>query len=466
MSDKQPRRTGNANADLLLSMPPMRAVLRLATPTTLVMLVAATSNVLYTWYVSKLGPEAIAAVSLVFPISLIAITAMGGGIGAGAASAVARALGAGRHAEANSFAEHAIVLSVGIGIVFAATLLLFARPIFTLMGGRGEVLEQATTFARVLFGGSVITFVGAMFDSVLRGEGNVRVSSIWSSTSLGLQIILTPIFMFVFGLNLVGSALAVLTSQFLATIPRAWFVWGGHGTLHPRVLPRSFRWPPVREVLRVGVPASMATFINYLGLMILTGIVARFGNSHLAAYGLGTRLDFLMLSFAYGVGSAVLTLVGMTTGAQRPERAGVYAYKAMILIGSSLGVIALALFLQPTLWLGRFTTDPELIAIGSLYFHIIAPSYPFVGIAMVVSFSFQGLGRATLPMMWMIARVITVLVVSIICTSRFGMTERAVFTCVSVGNVLSAGVMLVLLQRTLRSLHGATLAPALQEQPS
>ena len=79
----------------LLALPPLQAVARLAAPTTLVMLVAALSNVLYTWYVSRLGPDAIAAVSLVFPLSLVAITAMNSGIGGGSASAISRALGAG-----------------------------------------------------------------------------------------------------------------------------------------------------------------------------------------------------------------------------------------------------------------------------------------------------------------------------------------------------------------------------------
>src|SRR3989441_12991392 len=88
----------------LLAASPLRAIVRLAAPTTLVMLIAATSNVLYTYYVSRLGADAIAAVSLVFPISLLAITAMAGGIGAGAASAVARALGAGRRHDAAALA--------------------------------------------------------------------------------------------------------------------------------------------------------------------------------------------------------------------------------------------------------------------------------------------------------------------------------------------------------------------------
>ena len=169
--------------DGLLAMPPLRAILTLAAPTTVVMLVAAVSNALSTWYVSRIGADAIAAVSLVFPLSLLAITTMAGGIGAGASSAVARALGAGRTAVAGLLAGHALLLSMAIGVAFAFAILLGAPTLFGWMGAGGAVLDTASLFARVLFAGAAITFVSAMLDSILRGEGNTRVPAIWSSAS-------------------------------------------------------------------------------------------------------------------------------------------------------------------------------------------------------------------------------------------------------------------------------------------
>ncbi len=437
----------------LLALPPLRAIVRLATPTTLVMLIAATSNVLYTYYVSRLGADAIAAVSLVFPISLLAITAMGGGVGAGAASAVARALGAGQRHGAAAVAEHALALSAVLGVAFALAIFLGAPTLFRLMGGRGAVLESAVVFARVLFGGAMITFVGAMFDSIMRGEGNVRVPAIWSSTSLLLQIILTPLFMFVGGLGLVGAPLAMLTCQLLATIPRARYVLGGHGAVRPAAVPRTFAMAPLVEILRVGIPASLSTMINYIGMMVLTGVVARFGEAHLAAYGLGTRLDFLLLSFAYGFGAAVLTLVGLATGAGRADRAITYVARAGAIIVTLLAVLGALLWWRPALWLGIFTQDAGIHAVGAEYFRIIGPSYPFMGIAMVIAFAFQGLGRATAPLVWMALRVLGVLTVALVCTQWLGMADRAVFLTVAAGNVASAAVMLALFVRVERSIH-------------
>jgi len=436
-----------ANAANLLSLSPLRAIVRLAAPTTFVMLMAAASNVLYTYYVSRLGSEAIAAVSLVFPVILLAITAMGGGIGAGASSAVARALGAGDREQAAWVAEHALLLAAAIGVVFAVVIFVGARPLFSLMGGRGLVLAKATLFARILFGGAIIQFTGAMFDSILRAEGNVRTASLWSTVSIGLQIALTPLFMFVLGWELPGAAVAMVVSQFLATIPRAYYVLGGKGTVHPRLRLARLSIVPLRDILRVGIPASMSTVITYLGTMVLTAVVARFGDAHLAAYGLGTRFDFLLLSFVFGVGASVLTLVGMATGAGQPERAAVYVRTAVLVVVGMLAIPSLLLAWRPDLWLHIFTRETEIEAVGTLYFRIIGPSYPFLGIAMITSFAFQGLGRATAPLAWVILRVVGVLSAAVICTGWLGMDEHAVFTAVAVGNVLSSIAMTVLFRR-------------------
>src|SRR2546427_33539 len=325
------------------------------------MAVAAVSNVVYTYFVSRLGVEAIGAVSLVFPISLLAITAMAGGIGAGASSAVARALGAGRRGEAAALAGQALVLSVVIGLGFGLVVQVAAPALFRAMGARGAVHASATLFARVLFGGAAITFLGGMFDSVLRGEGNVRVPAIWSTTSLVLQMGCTPLFMF----------------------------------------------------------------------------------------GLG-----------WGLGAAVLPLVGMATGARRLDRARAFVTRAAAITVVLLAVPGLLLCWRPALWLGLFTDDAGIHAVGAQYFRIIGPSYPFLGISMVIAFAFQGLGRATIPLAWMIVRVAGVLAAAVVCTQGLGLGERAVFTSIAAGNVVSAAGMVALFLLTERRLRAARPAPS------
>lgn len=422
------------------------------------MLVAALSNVLYTWYVSRLGPDAIAAVSLVFPLSLVAITAMNSGIGGGSASAIARALGAGDEARADAAAEHGLALSVVVGFAFAGLMLAAARTVFGWMGGRGVVLDQAVPFARIVFGGATITFLSGMFDSILRGEGNVRVPAIWSTASLLLQMAITPLLVFGAGLGLRGAAVATIASQALATLPRAMHVFGGQGVVHPRPWPRRPSRATLREILRVGIPASLSTTINYAGIMVLTGVVARLGTPDLAAYGLGTRLDFLLLSVVFGVASAVLTLVGLATGAGRPDRAVEYVRAATALIATILAAPAALLWWKPSLWTSLFTSDPGILGVGDTYFSLVGPSYPFVGVSMVLAFAFQGLGKAAAPLAVMATRVPLVLASAIVCTRWFGLREGAVFATIAAGNVLAAlvlGIAFVRMQRGLVRRHAS-----------
>ncbi len=210
----------------------------------------------------------------------------------------------------------------------------------------------------------------------------------------------------------------------------------------------------MREILRVGVPASLSTIVNYLGLMVLTSVIARLGTAHLAAYGLCTRFDFLLMSFAYGFAAAVLTLVGLTTGARRPDRARVYVLRAGACIVGLLSVPAVLLWWRPGLWIDIFSHDPEIHQVGAEYFRLVGPSYPFVAVSMVLAFAFQGLGRATLPLAWMTVRVLGVLAASVVCPQWLGLGERAVFAAVSAGNSVPGAVMLTLFQREERGLRG------------
>jgi len=431
-------------------MSPLPAVVRLAAPTTLVMLVASASNVLQTYFVSRLGPDAIAAVALVFPVSILAMTAVGGGIGTGVASAIARAVGGRRTADAAVVAEHSLLLCVALGVGFALFVYFGVESLFRLMGGRGTVLEMATLFAHVLFGGSVITFLGGTFDSVLRGEGNVKVPAFWSIMSLGLQIVLTPIFMFPLGMGLLGAPIAVLVSQSISVTGRSFFIYRGKALVRPRLWPRHYHMTPLREILRVGVPAALSTVVANVSIMVLTGVLARFGDANLAAYGLGTRLDFLLLSFCYGFGAAMLTLVGLATGAQRADKVGAYVRQGVTAVVVLMALASVVLFWRPELWLGIFTDDADIIAVGHDYFRIVGPSYPFVGISMVLSFAFQGLGRANVPLVFMALRVVVVLMVALVCTQVLGLGERSVFLTIAVGNACAAAGMVYLFTGVLR----------------
>src|SRR2546428_12330900 len=144
------------------------------------------------------------------------------------------------------------------------------------------------------------------------------------------------------------------------------------------------------------------------------------------------------MAFGCGFGAAVLPLGGMAPGARRLDRARAFVTRAAAITVVLLAVPGLLLCWRPALWLGLFTDDAGIHAVGAQYFRIIGPSYPFLGISMVIAFAFQGLGRATIPLAWMIVRVAGVLAAAVVCTQGLGLGERAVFTTIAAGEGLSA----------------------------
>lgn len=435
----------------VLAQAPWGVLLRFAAPTTAVMSVAALSNTLSTFFVSLLGAEAIASVALVFPVGLFVTTVMAGGIGTGVASAVARALGADRQADAADVVAHALVLAGGLGLALSVSLVAGAPAVFRAMGGDGVVLDGAVAFARVVFGGLVLSYFVATCDSVLRGAGNVRVPAVWSTVSLVLQMVLTPLFMFGLGFGIVGPPAAMIVGQLVTVTPRVRQVLGRGAVTRPRAFPGRLRPGPLAEILRVGVPASAGMVLSFVAMLVLTTVLAGFGTPHLAAFGLCTRLDFILMTLIYGTGAAVLTLVGFAAGANRPEMAAGYVRRAMALVASCVTVLAVVLWEYPAVWLGLFTDDPAILAVGTSYFRTVGPTYPLIGCAMVLGFAFQGLGRAVVPLAVVAFRVVIVTAGALVLTKGLGATERAVFTLIAAGNCVAVVTLAVVFLRSVRS---------------
>jgi len=427
----------------LLDEPPLRALVRLAAPTTAVMSIAALQQVLYTYFISHLGSIAIASVALVFPIALILTTVVGGGIGSGVASAVARALGAGRPAEARKVAEHSFALTTAMSVVFTAGMLLFERPIFTAMGAKGEVLDTAIAVSQILFGGLAIAFFIGTCDSIMRGTGNVRTPALCSTLSLVMQIILTPVLMFGVGLGIRGAPMATILGQLIGSMPRLPHVFGRRAIIRARLWPAELHGATMSEILRVGVPASLGTLINYLGMMALTAVMARFGTAELAAYGLCSRFDFVLLTICYGSGVAVLTLVGFATGSGRAHLVSEYAGRAVALLVSVIAVPTVLFWIWPELWLGLFTDDPAIRDVGRHYFRTVGVAYPLMGVSMTLAFAFQGIGRALMPLLIGVIRTVVLIGGAVLLTAVFHTGITAVFVLITATAAVSSTLLAV-----------------------
>src|SRR5881409_3715630 len=205
---------------VLLEGPIASTLLRLAAPNVLVMFVQASVGLIETYFVAKLGTDALAGVALVFPVlmQMMSAGAMGGGI----SSAIARALGAGRRADAEALVVHALVIAVGFGLLFMLAMLGGGRWLYSVMGGSGASLTAALTYSTVVFSGAILIWVFNSLANVIRGTGNMAVPAVITSVGAAALIPLSPCLIFGWGpfprLGVAGGAVAVIAYYVVGSI--------------------------------------------------------------------------------------------------------------------------------------------------------------------------------------------------------------------------------------------------------
>jgi len=395
---------------LLLEGPVAATLLRLAAPNVLVMVLQATVSTMDAVFVGWLGSDALAGVSLVFPLVMLMQTMSAGGMGGGVASAVARALGAGRRADADALVGHACVVALVMAACFALSLGLGGPALYHAMGGRDAVLDAAVRYSRVLFGGALAYWLFNTLGSVIRGTGNMALPATVMVASSALYLALSPALILGWGplprLGIAGAATASVASFTLGSLALVGFLLSGGSLVRPTLRGLRFRPALFREILRVGAPGSLNTIVTNLTVILLTALVGPFGGAALAGYGMGARLEYLQIPIVFGLGSGLVTMVGTSVGAGDRARALRVAWAGTAMAAGVTGAIGIVAALFPHAWLGLFTTDPDVLATGSQYLRIVGPCYGFFGAGLALYFASQGAGRLLWPLLAGFTRLI------------------------------------------------------------
>lgn len=395
---------------LLLEGPVARTLLRLAAPNVLVMLVQAAVSTLDAVFVGWLGSDALAGVSLVFPLVMLMQTMSAGGMGGGVASAVARALGGGRRTDADALVVHALVIAVVMATAFTVSFGLAGPALYHAMGGRGGALDSAVRYSRVLFGGALAYWLFNTLGSVIRGTGNMALPASVTVASGCLYLILSPMLILGRGvfprLGIAGAAAASVTSFGLGGLVLLAFLLSGRSLVKPTLRGLRLRGGIFWEILRVGAPGSLNTVLTNLTVVLLTSLVGPFGAPALAGYGMGARLEYLQIPIVFGLGSGLVTLVGTSVGAGDRARAVRVAWIGAAMGAGITGAIGMLAALLPHAWLGLFTRDPLVLAAGTRYLRVVGPCYGFFGAGLALYFASQGAGRLLWPLLAGFTRLI------------------------------------------------------------
>ena len=355
-----------------------------------------------TWYVGQLGLLPLAGMALVFPMVMLQQMLSAGSMGGGISSAVSRALGANDVAKANALVLHSTLIALGIGIIFTFIFVFFSRPIFTAMGGQGDALEHCLAYANISFLGAVSIWLTNSFASVLRGTGNMRtpskvlllvcVGQVALSGILGLGLGPIPSF------GMAGVAAGTVTAYSTSAIYLFFYLRSSRSLLN-----LSFTSPLSRglflDILKVGGMSSLSSLQTVAAIVIVTSLMSSFGPEALAAYGIGTRLEFLLVPITFAFGVACLPMVGMALGANLVQRAKQVAWSGALLSSTLVGCIGLLVCFWPGIWTELFTSNPLVLSYTTLYFQWIGPCYGFFALGLCLYFSSQGAGKLLGPVL-------------------------------------------------------------------
>ncbi|MCA6117849.1 hypothetical protein J6524_23660 [Bradyrhizobium sp. WSM 1738] len=366
------------------------------------------------FFLSRLGIDALAGISVVAPLVtlFVAVTtiAMGGAI----SSAVAQALGAGRSSEAETLAMHAILLSLILGAVSAGILLGLGPVIFGALGARDESLKQALAYSNVVFGGSVSLWLLGSLTAIIRGTGDmkttVRITILRAAATLPLFAIL------IFGwgpipkLGIVGAAIAMLSYYALGVVGMLIHLQSAKSPIHLTFANFRLRWDLLSRILKVASLSSMQILVTNVALIAITAYVARFGVEALAGYGLASRVELLISSLVLAFGVGTTTMVAACVGAGLLERARRVTFVSCALAASVFTAMGLGVAISGRSIAGLFTDAEKAVSAASDYFQVTGVAYGFMAVSVVLLSAYQGWGRASTPLLVSLSRAVIVLI--------------------------------------------------------
>ena len=377
-----------------------RAVLLLAVPMVLETIMESIFAVVDVFFVSKLGPAAVATVGLTESMMAIIYT-VAVGLSIGVTAMVARRTGEKDGDGAAESATQAILLGLAVAVVIGALGVFYSRQLLALMGADDAVLENGIGYTRIMVGANGTVVLLFLINAVFRGAGDAAVAMrvLWIAN--GINIVLDPMLIFGLGpfpeMGIEGAAVATNCGRGAAVLTQLYLL--ARGTKRLRIERRHIRILPerMRRLLALSGTATFQFFISTASWIGLIRILASFGNEVLAGYTIGMRIVLFALFPSWGISNAAATMVGQALGAGKPERAEKAVWMTAFYNFLFLGVTSvLYLIFAPTL-VGLFTDDPEPYRWALLTLRTVASGFVFYAFGMVLTQAFNGAGDTWTP---------------------------------------------------------------------
>jgi len=428
---------------------PKKALVTLSIPVIVAALVETLYTIVDAIFVGRLGAGALAAITFAWPFFFI-LVAISLGINAGIGSRISRFLGEKNKKQAENTAIHGLLIALIVSLLIAGISIPLLNYLFSLTGASGDVLQMAKDYMFIILLGVVFMFLSYAVNSIFSAQGDTKTAMKIDVYSLILNIILAPIFIFLFKLGIKGAALATSVSVLFAFIQSLYYL---RKVSYLNLKLRSFKFSLdiIKEIISVGFPSTIMMLIVSFYVIFLNKAMVHYSVSHVAAFGIVSRLESIATLPIYGLSVGAMTLAGMFYGAKKYrllEKISWYAIKISAVVTSIIGIIFFAI---PDTLLRVFTSDVNVINIGIPYTRLDVFTFPLMAITMIISRIMQGLGYGFPGLMINLIRVLLVAVpLAYVFVFVLGYGYLSIAVAMILGGIIATVVGIYLLARTLK----------------
>lgn len=373
--------------------PIARLIISLGIPTTISMLITNVYNMADSYFVSQISLAAGGATSIVFGIMSI-IQAFGFMFGHGAGSNISRLLGKRQTEEASKYATISVMWALIAGLLIMTFGLIFIEPFMLLLGSTQTILPHAIDYATYIFYAAPAMAVSCVLNNILRYEGKASLAMIGLTTGGVLNMILDPIFIFGFGLDIAGAGLATALSQYISfgILASVFLLDKTESKISPKYLLTDFK--ALLNIIVTGLPSLARQGLNSVSTMVLNTTAKPFGDAAIAAMGYVGRTSSLIFSVGLGIGQGFQPVSGFNYGAKKYTRVKKGSIFTMLFGAGFIGAIALVCFILAPNIISLFRTDADVIAIGSTALRIQCAFLVCLPISVVATMLFQSIGKS------------------------------------------------------------------------
>jgi putative MATE family efflux protein len=405
------------------------------------------------YWVGRLGKEAVAAVGVAGNLQFV-VLAVSQMLGVGATTLVSHAAGQRNQARATLLFNQAQSLSLVVGGLFLIIAMALRMPYTAALSADAITAALAADYLLWFIPAMALQFAIVAMAAALRGVGNFKPGMVVQTTTVILNLVLTPFLMFgwVFGIRLgvAGAAAATLVAVFIGAVwlstyfvPADAFLTFARRDMRPQL----GLWA---DMLKIGLPAGAEFLLMAVYLFIVYRIAAPFGAAAQAGFGIGMRVVQALFMPIVALGFAVAPVAGQNVGARLGARVRSVYRSACLMAGTAMFVAAVACNIAPAALVGVFSQDPQVIAVGDEYLRIISWNFVASGLVFVTSSMFQALGNTVPPLLASIARLTIVAVPAVFLSRLPGFELRWIWYLSVLAILIQLGIILLLLRREFR----------------